>query len=165
MALLTDIAAAVLLLASPDPIFNRIWWSIAPSNVKVFTWRLVLDRISSKEILWKRKVLQSQEEITCSVCGVVAETSAHIVVSCPFSVDVWRGYYHWLGVQTALPLEPRAHLLQFVFGLNKLQQKCAFAIWLVAAWSIWLNCFPRWCGGYVNGYGADQVEVLALDQV
>ncbi|XP_057432142.1 uncharacterized protein LOC130724891 [Lotus japonicus] len=52
-------------LLPPDPVYNRVWKALTPSNVKAFSWRLLLDIIPSLMNLWKRKVLLSSEEAIC----------------------------------------------------------------------------------------------------
>ncbi|XP_057432140.1 uncharacterized protein LOC130724887 [Lotus japonicus] len=125
-------------LLPPDPIFTRVWKSVAPSNVKAFAWRVMLNRIPCLQNLWKRNVLRSQEEAICKVCCLGVESCEHLLFSCPVSLDIWRQCYWWLGVYTALPMNPREHLLQFQFGGNQKQQRGADAIWLAVIWTLWL---------------------------
>ncbi|XP_057431310.1 uncharacterized protein LOC130724152 [Lotus japonicus] len=115
-------------LLPPDPIFIRIWKSVAPSNIKAFAWRVMLDRIPCLQNLWKRKVIRSQEEAISQVCCSDVESCEHLLFSCPVSLDIWRHCYRWMGVCTALPRNAREHLLQFQFGGDKKQQRGANAI-------------------------------------
>lgn len=108
-------------LLDPDPIFSRVWHCAAPSNAKVFIWRLWLGRIPSLENLWKRKVVHSREAAICKLCCVEVESCAHLLFACLVTLDIWRNCYGWLGVSTALPMVPRDHLLQFNFGWNQNQ--------------------------------------------
>ncbi|XP_057423645.1 uncharacterized protein LOC130717441 [Lotus japonicus] len=126
------------MLLPPDPVFTRVWKSVAPSNVKAFAWRVMLGRIPCLQNLWKRNVLRSQEEAICKVCCLGVESCEHLLFSCPVSLDMWRQCYWWLGVYTALPVNPREHLLQFQFGGNQKQQRGADAIWLAVIWTLWL---------------------------
>lgn len=126
----------VPLVSNSDPIFLRVWQAVAPSNVKAFLLRLLLDRIPSKENLRKRKVIQSDGELLCKICCMEIESSDHLAFACSFALDIWLGCYRWLGVQTVLPGSSREHLLQFNFGRSKIQQKGLFTVWLATLWSI-----------------------------
>lgn len=37
-------------------------WALAPSNISIFVWRIVLDRLPSRVNLHKRKIILSAEE-------------------------------------------------------------------------------------------------------
>lgn len=123
---------------SADPIFDLIWHSYVPSNVKAFSWRLVLGRIPSKDNLRKRGILHAEEELICSFCTREIETASHLLFTCSVATQVWDLCYAWLGVSTVLPRDSRAHLLQFSFGWNRVQQRVAYSIWLSVVWSLWL---------------------------
>lgn len=79
----------------------------------------MLDKIPSNVNLLKRKVLQSEEEVVCKLCGLEVETSAHLVLTCSSTVALWWGCYQWIGIQTVLPNVVRDHMLRFDFGWGK----------------------------------------------
>ncbi|XP_057432161.1 uncharacterized protein LOC130724912 [Lotus japonicus] len=45
------------LLPTQDHALSEVWKSLAPSNIKAFSWRLLLDRIASRENLLKRQLV------------------------------------------------------------------------------------------------------------
>lgn len=138
---LYSVHSAYLFLQEPslgpaDPVFELIWHSHAPSNVKAFAWRCLLDRVPTCENLIRRGVVLEDEAAVCRLCGENVETTSHLLFSCAVSMDIWRACDKWIGVQTALPITTRDHLLQFDFG-GSMKQRCGlFTIWLACIWSI-----------------------------
>ncbi|XP_057443205.1 uncharacterized protein LOC130735120 [Lotus japonicus] len=125
-------------LPEADPVFISVWTSFAPSNVKGFAWRVLLDRIACRENLLKRRVIASISDASCVFCNSHLESSFHVLFSCPFSMQIWQGCFQWLGCSLFQSNTIREHFFQFRFGTNKLQQRLSHSIWLAAIWSLWL---------------------------
>ncbi|XP_057419061.1 uncharacterized protein LOC130713301 [Lotus japonicus] len=72
-----------------DPVcdFASIWATPAPSSARAFVWRLMLDRIQTRDNLRRRRVLSNPEELLCPFCLSVEESSAHLLFSCAFSME------------------------------------------------------------------------------
>lgn len=81
-----------------DPCFAALWKSFCSSSVKGFAWRLLLDRIPSKENLLKRHILVSMADAHCVLCQDQLETSYHLLFSCSISVGVWQSCFSWFEV-------------------------------------------------------------------
>lgn len=121
-----------------DPVMSDIWSSFAPSNIKAFTWRLLLDRIASLENLLKRNIIDSPGAATCKMCQSNLESSFHLLFSCSFSVGVWQQCLSWLGLVLAPSTSVREHFTVFQSGYNNSQKRAVRAIWMAAAWSLWM---------------------------
>lgn len=139
-----SVNSAYIFLQVPDSLevdyaLNLTWRSFAPSSAKAFVWRSFLDRIPSTENLLRRHVLASVEDATCKQCSARLETCSHILVSCPFAMDVWRCVFQWLGFDIVLPDGVRAHFLQFLFGGSAGQNQILCTIWVAGVWTIWLQ--------------------------
>lgn len=72
--------------ASQCSFYNFIWKSCAPPKVKFFGWLLVQDRIQTKVNLHRKHCIDSSR---CDLCGAADESSAHLVVGCPFAAEFW----------------------------------------------------------------------------
>ncbi|XP_057441534.1 uncharacterized protein LOC130733395 [Lotus japonicus] len=121
-----------------DPVFNCVWSSSGPSNVKAFSWRLLLHRLPTKVNLGRRQILLSQTDPVCKLCAGEEEAASHLFCSCLFAWEVWSCCYCWFGLLTVLPIKPREHLLRFKFGWNKDQISGSYTVWSAVVWSIWL---------------------------
>ncbi|XP_057418891.1 uncharacterized protein LOC130713105 [Lotus japonicus] len=170
----------------PNPIFRTLWRSVGPSNVKAFAWRCLLDRVPTLENLLKRNVFNTQETAICKLCVQATESCSYLFFSCPLIYDVWRGCSNWLGYSTVLPMDPKAHFLQFQFAGNIKQNQCLSSIWLAMLWTLWLQRNDvifrsaavnlnklldliklrswQWCKAGLGGFDNSLFEWLILDR-
>ncbi|BAF27207.1 Os10g0559400 [Oryza sativa Japonica Group] len=70
-----------------SPNWNLIWKCRAPLKVKLFAWLLVRDRLSTKQNLLKKKIVQNG---VCDVCQQGDETADHMCFTCPFVQSFWE---------------------------------------------------------------------------
>ncbi|GLU02389.1 hypothetical protein SLE2022_196410 [Rubroshorea leprosula] len=62
--------------------FNRLWKTSAPSKVSAFCWQLIHDKIPSKDMLAKCRILSANTNLNCCWCNFSIETSNHLFVNC-----------------------------------------------------------------------------------
>ncbi|XP_059450800.1 uncharacterized protein LOC132181566 [Corylus avellana] len=67
-------------------VWKGIWKIQGASVVKTFMWQACNNILPTKEVLYKRKIVQ---EPSCPICGLANETVDHILWSCPSAKDVW----------------------------------------------------------------------------
>lgn len=118
--------------------FKLLWKSRAPSNVCVFGWRLLLDRLPTKVNLSRREILSVEEDLRCVLCRQGAETANHVFATCTVASSLWAKYLRWLGGISVLPGNCRDHFLQHMWpGLTAKQNEALTLVWLALTWSIW----------------------------
>lgn len=122
-----------------DQVFSDVWRSLAPSKVKAFARRVLLDRIASKENLFKRKVFVEQEQALCSFCNAHLESCSHLFFSCSVSMHFWQLGASWLGVDSGTVTSPREHLSQFKVGWNNTHRRVSLTVWMAMIWSLWMG--------------------------
>ncbi|KAE8808114.1 Serine/threonine-protein kinase SMG1 [Hordeum vulgare] len=76
------------------------WRSWAPPRVKFFLWLVSLDRCWTADRL-RRHGLQHHQR--CVFCDQEPETMRHLLVTCPFSRQVWHETLSWLRMTCRLP--------------------------------------------------------------
>jgi hypothetical protein len=64
-----------------ESVFSNIWKCAAPSKVCAFSWQLLLNRIATKDNLWKRRMIDDQQ-IRCIHCDVETESATHLFLFC-----------------------------------------------------------------------------------
>lgn len=64
-----------LLILEP---LELMWEAKVPSKIKVFTWRLLINRLSTRDQLIIRDIIQDNEENMCSVFGEYSEDVFHL---------------------------------------------------------------------------------------
>ncbi|XP_021985657.1 uncharacterized protein LOC110881815 [Helianthus annuus] len=116
-------------------VLNWLHW--IPKKVNCFLWRVVLDRIPTKEALMARRI--SLPSASCIFCNDVIETVDHLLVTCDFAQQVWTLILQWINI----------HLPRFTLSVIQLSEQILShkthkalkrAIWAVVAatcWNIW----------------------------
>jgi hypothetical protein len=91
-----------------------VWHKNIPSKVSLFVWRLLRNRLPTKDNLARRNILHSNDQLACVAdCGD-AETAQHIFLSCAISVNVWQHVRSWLGIDFVAPNMLDIILLSFL---------------------------------------------------
>ncbi|XP_057427039.1 uncharacterized protein LOC130720416 isoform X1 [Lotus japonicus] len=127
-------------LEEVNHVFDSIWAAPIPSNVRAFVWRLLLDRIQTRDNLFRRRVILNSEDVGCPLCLSVAESSVHLLLSCQLASGLWQRVLGWLGVSLAFPNSVPSHFSQFsLVGRSIIQRRAEMAIWCATVWTIWLK--------------------------
>jgi len=85
-------------------------------KVEIMMWRMLQNRISTTDNLFKRGVLKESQIRYINRCDVV-ENIAQIFFECPTSVGVWQRILSWLNYSTAMHNNTLSNLNQFA-GLS-----------------------------------------------
>ena len=72
---------------------GTLWCNVVPKKVNVFAWRIMFDRLPTRNNLSRRGM--EIESILCPTCGVGMETLSHALFACCFAKEVWRNIYRW----------------------------------------------------------------------
>lgn len=84
-------------LINPMKEWSRLVWNKwAPSKVNGFVWKLIQNRIPSKDNLQKRGVFFNHVDVCCKSCDGVLEDMWHIFGECKVAKHVWKLVYDWL---------------------------------------------------------------------
>jgi hypothetical protein len=79
-----------------------IWRNWAPPRVKFFHSLAHQDRCWTADHLPHRGL---QHNPACLLCGQAAETMVHLILSCPFSKQMWHEVLSWLRMACAPPAQ------------------------------------------------------------
>lgn len=85
--------------------FRALWRCSIPSKVSVFVWKLLWQRISSRDALVGRGFLSPTQGTCCVFCFRFDKTTRHLFSECDFSFILF-GHSFWLG-WGFFPGEPR----------------------------------------------------------
>lgn len=120
-----------------DYSFKSLWKALAPSNAIAVGWKVLLNRIQTKDNLIQRNIQIA--DLSCPLCGVVNEGSCHLLFSCSVTWQVWGLVYHWLGFSAAMPWLSKDHLLHFIDLGSAKTRSGLLVIWLSVVWHIWVG--------------------------
>jgi hypothetical protein len=120
-------------------VFSNIWKCAAPSKVCAFSWQLLLNRIATKDNLWKRRML-GDDQTRCVHCVTETETAVHLFLHCRCAAKVWYATLQWLGFTIVAPPNLSTSFAVFVgHGRDKLSRKALILIWNTIMWVMWKN--------------------------
>ncbi|KAL6500970.1 hypothetical protein OROHE_025167 [Orobanche hederae] len=118
-------------------LFRKLWKSEAPWKHKVAAWRMLWNRLPTRENL-ARRLHFGDEDILCPSCKELPEHAKHILLRCCNSSGVWEGVLRWIGVEWAAPGEIQRHFEGFMGLLRgKVAGKAMGGLWCCVMWVIW----------------------------
>jgi len=117
---------------------DDVWHKLIPSKVSVFVWRLLRDRLPTKDDLARRRIIQATDTACPTACGML-ETAKHLFLDCGTFGSIWSLVFHWLGISSVIGGELRHHFLQFTHmaGLPRSTHLHLRVIWFASVWVIW----------------------------
>lgn len=119
-------------------VFANMWKSKAPSKVVAFGWRMILNRIPTKDNLALRNVLPPEASTLCVMCNVKEESALHLFLHCDVAVLVWRTLMMWLNCSFLTPPNFFVHWECWSVGGNsKKVTKGFWLIWHTTIWVLW----------------------------
>ena len=92
--------------------FDDVWVKEAPLKVSMFVWRLLRNRIPTKDNLFCRRIIPV-DDISCISGCDSPETVDHLLCHCPHFGVVWHHIFQWLGISFIAPAFISDHLHQF----------------------------------------------------
>jgi hypothetical protein len=117
---------------------DLIWHKQVPLKVSILAWRLLKDRLPTRNNLQRRGILAASD-ITClSGCGM-EETASHIFLHCEVFGSLWQHIRSWIGISGVHPQNISEHFFQFTHSLGHSKARRSFLqlIWLLCIWLIW----------------------------
>ena len=121
---------------APAEEFKELWKLKVPSKVAMFAWRLLIDRLPTKDNLRRKQV--ELNDYLCPFCSSVEESASHLFFHCSKVLPLWWESLSWVNMVVVFPQHPRQHFIQHMHqsyeGLMATRWKWW---WLSLTWSIW----------------------------
>jgi len=104
-------------LSNTDDIVDRstiddVWHKQIPSKVSLMVWRLLRNRLLTKDNLSRRGILASTD-LACAAGCDSTETATHLFLHCTLATNLWFKVWNWLGISSVLSGDLRLHFIQF----------------------------------------------------
>jgi len=117
---------------------DDIWQKHIPSKVFVLVWRLLRNRLPTKDNLVRRQVIPITDTVCITGCGGL-ETSAHLFLHCDIFSSLWHHVWRWLHISSVSPGNIRQHFIQFtsMAGLPRFTHAFMKVILCASVWVIW----------------------------
>ncbi|KAJ0743947.1 putative reverse transcriptase zinc-binding domain-containing protein [Helianthus annuus] len=112
------------------------WCKWVPLKCNIFMWRLLLDRIPTKEALRRRNIIHG--ESACDFCSEEVESAVHVFTGCGLATGVWQGIASWVRLPPIFLFSIK-DLLEVVkcSGWSKSRKEILYGIVMVTCWRIW----------------------------
>jgi hypothetical protein len=117
---------------------KKLWSTNMPSKASIFGWRMMLDKLPTKEALFSKGIITSHFERCCVFCSIEVEDTMHVFLNCHMISQVWDCIFNWMGVQVISSPSVTDHFLSFggIFS-GKKTKKFRYIIWMATTWCIW----------------------------
>ncbi|KAL5191477.1 Kinesin-like protein KIN-12E [Glycine soja] len=138
-------------LHQPNSGFRQLWEIKIPPAALSFAWRLLWDRLPSKDNLISRQIVLQND--LCPFCQSQVESASHLFFTCYKVMPLWWEFNSWVKEDRVLHSKPMENFLQHCSLAGSRNSNRRRKIWWIAATkSIWslrndMCCFPKHMGG------------------
>ena len=92
-------------------VYDILWKSKAFPSVLTTTWRVLMDRIPTRECLSRRGV--TMNSILCALCQTMNESCQHLFLECRYATSVWAMCYRWMSILFVQHNDLKTHFESF----------------------------------------------------
>ncbi|KAL8537670.1 hypothetical protein ACS0TY_012704 [Phlomoides rotata] len=119
--------------------FERLWSSYSPKRQQTIVWKVLKERMPTRDKLRRRGIIQENGDTSCAFCREEEESLSHVFFQCKFSYGIWCKFFKWLNLTTTLHKSPIINFMHHgeCLGPAKLLDVC-------------LLFGLEWCGVYGN---------------
>ncbi|XP_058747171.1 uncharacterized protein LOC131620178 [Vicia villosa] len=117
------------------------WKTDVPFKIKAFGWRLLANRLPTKDLLAIRGIPLSFDASLCSFCKIDSENRDRSFFSCSFVKNIWRDIAVWIGKEGLVEDESHSSFMEWhSFCISKkVLDKKVDIVWLAITWALWLS--------------------------
>ena len=117
---------------------DDIWFKHISSKVSLLVWRLLRNRLLTKDNLVRRGILLPTDGACAAGCDNI-ESASHLFLHCVTYSQVWSNVRNWLGIYSTPSGELQHHFIQFtkMAGMPRTTHLFLTVIWFATVWVIW----------------------------
>jgi len=121
---------------SQDNVLNTMWKLKISPKVSAFSWRLLNNRLPSRDNPRKRQV--TMPSYSCPLCDHEEESIYHLMFNCVMTRSLWWEPLRWVNRVGPFSIDPKNHFLQFTqWNSQASTNKRWEFLWLALSFSIW----------------------------
>ncbi|XP_022023738.1 uncharacterized protein LOC110924000 [Helianthus annuus] len=122
-------------LVNETKVLNWLHW--IPKKVNCFPWRVVLDRIATKEALQIRRLQLTS--VNCVMCNGELESVNHLLITCEWAQQIWSVVFQWMKIQLPRYILSVVQLLEFIdsYKGEKKFKRAVYTVVAATCWIIW----------------------------
>ncbi|XP_058786069.1 uncharacterized protein LOC131660769 [Vicia villosa] len=132
-----------------DEAFRILWKMEVLYKIKIFGWRLFLDKLPTKDGLVYRGMSFSLDNLKFTLYGIEFENRDHFFFSYLMVKKFWGEVAFWVGKRVSLENECLPNFMEWYsfFRIHKIKDCILGVVWLVTTLSLWLHrndvCFQN----------------------
>jgi hypothetical protein len=111
---------------------SEIWNSWAPKNCKVFAWLALHNRLSTRDRLTRRGII---DDATCPFGCQTEEILTHLLFQCPHTSSMWRNFQ----IQNTQAIQNVQGAITNPRHMPPQPRKEWATLFIAIAWNIWLT--------------------------
>lgn len=92
-------SAAAILPGCLRKALEFVWKFKVPHKIQRFGWRLLLERIPTRDLLQKRDIIADPDNCKCVFCNLEVEEGNHLFIHCSVANAIWRSIFFWLDLK------------------------------------------------------------------
>ncbi|KAM0016914.1 putative reverse transcriptase zinc-binding domain-containing protein [Helianthus debilis subsp. tardiflorus] len=111
------------------------WCKWVPSKCNIFMWRVVMNRIPTKQALSRRNIFV--EDNLCVLCEDGEETVEHLFSACGVSTKAWEGIARWCGIPSFIFSLADLMELHKLETLSNPLKEIIKGVVIIFCWRVW----------------------------
>jgi hypothetical protein len=120
---------------------KKLWKNNVPSKISIFSWRLLLEKLPTREALFCKGIITNSLERGCVLCSNMEESVAHVFLHCHVTVAIWQHILGWMDTGFFMTGNVQDHFIQFGDIIKvKANKRFRHVFWLATTWSLWRAC-------------------------
>ena len=117
-------------------VFKYLWKAKAFPSVVTTTWRVLVDRLPTRECLSRRGVMTSST--LCDLCQAKEEYCQHLFLECNYAIRFWSMCFRWICILFVQHNDMKSHFESFhLFQVSHSQNLVWKGVWTTVVKSIW----------------------------
>lgn len=118
--------------------YDTAWNRLVPLKVSVFVWRLLQNKLPTRDSLIKRGILDVSQNSCPFGCGK-EENANHIFFECLIAMVAWSEILRWLSLSSVFHNSIVLHFHQFagLLRCGRVSKDRPSVIWFVCIWVLW----------------------------
>lgn len=111
--------------------FKKLWEIKLPPKALSFVWRLLWDRLPTKDNLIKRQIQVDND--LCPFCHNQPESASHLFFTCGKTMAIWWEYLSWVKEDKVFHCRPLDNFIQHYSSATSKVSNTRRTMWWIAA--------------------------------
>lgn len=94
--------------------WSKLWWKVISTKISAFSWKVVRERLSTKDNLRIHGVFVGMGDGVCSMCFGPLASSNNVLCSCLVVLLICKALSYWLDKPIPCASSIRDHYAEFV---------------------------------------------------